>query len=186
MNVVGIPEYHYFYLMKTSHFAVLIALLALIFTTSCSEKKNNDQEIIMNREPVITSQNDIDFPELVSLENILAKAKKENKNCLIYFSGYTSVNARKFEDQVLKQPEIKKLIEENFVYAVAYVDDRQKEPGQTETKGERYARIQKEHFNSIGQPMLYILSPDGKLTLAWSYANGMDTFKELLEGSIRK
>ena len=172
--------------MKTSNFALFTGLLASVFTTACSQEKKSDQEIIMNRETAIVSNQSMDFPELISLENTLSKAKKENKNCLIYFSGYASVNARKFEDQVLNQAEIKQLISENFVCAVAYVDDRLKEPGQTETKGERYAKLQKEHFNSIGQPMLYILTPDGKLAVAWSYTDGTDTFKDLLENSIQK
>jgi thioredoxin-related protein len=172
--------------MKKSTFAIFYGFLLLIHLTACSQEKPSDSKAIKNPETVITLKKPMDYPELISLEDILSKAKKENKNCLIYFSGYSSVNARKFEDQVLKQPEIKQLINENFVCAVAYVDDRQKEPGQTETKGEYYARIQKEHFNSIGQPMLYIFNPDGKLAVVWSYANGFDTFKELLEGSIRK
>jgi thioredoxin-related protein len=172
--------------MKTSNFTVFIALLTLVFTTACSQEKNSDSEIISNRKTAIVSNQPIDFPELVSLEDILSKAKKEDKNCLIYFSGYACVNARKFEDQVLNKAEIKQLIKENFVYAVAYVDDKLKEPGQTETKGERYAKLQKEYFNSIGQPMLYIFNPDGKLAVVWSYANGTDTFEDLLKGSIQK
>lgn len=186
LTLFKIPGYRYLHFMKTSNFTVFIAFLIFVFTTACSQEKNSDREIISTRKSVITTQKNIDFPELVSLENILSKAKKENKNCLIYFSGYACVNARKFEDQVLNKAEIKQLINENFVCAVAYVDDRQKEPGQTETKGERYAKLQKEYFNSIGQPMLYILTPDGKLAVAWSYAAGTDTFKDLLENSIQK
>lgn len=170
--------------MKKSTFTLFTGILLLIHTTACSQDKKHEQEITTTREPAISTQNTIDFPELVSLEDILSKAKKENKNCLIYFSGYTCVNARKFEEQVLKQPEIEKFVKENFVYAVAYVDDNQKERGQTETKGERYAKLQKEYFNSIGQPMLYILTPDRKLAVVWSYADGSDNFKDLLEESI--
>jgi thioredoxin-related protein len=167
--------------MKKSTFTVFTGILLLIHTTACSQDKKHEQEITATRESAINTQNTIDFPELVSVEDILSKAKKENKNCLIYFSAYSSVNARKLEDQLLNKPEIKQFIRENFVCTVAYVDDNQKERGQTETKGERYASIQKEYFNSIGQPFIYVLSPDKEIVLIWSYAEGIDSLKDWLK-----
>lgn len=140
----------------------------------------------MNRQSVDASKSPVDFPELVTLEKTLEEGKKENKNCLIYFSGWTSVNSRKLEAQMLNRNEIKQLIKENFVCAVAYADDQKKEPGQTETKGKRYARMQKELFNSVGQPMLYILSPDRKVVAVWSYAQGLESFNDFLESGMQQ
>lgn len=126
----------------------------------------------------------MEFPKLENLDKMLIKSKAANKNCLLYFSCYGCVNARKFEDQVLTNPEIQEFIKSNFIYEVAYTDDRQKLPGETKTNGEKYTQLQKEKFNSVYQPVLYILSPDGETIAGWSYEDGTDAFKSFLEKGI--
>jgi hypothetical protein len=128
----------------------------------------------------------LEFPELGTLEKLLSDGKKANKNCLVYFSGWACVNARRFESQSLIDPEINQLITSNFIYAVANVDERQKLPGETKTIGEKHIELQKETFNSTSQPMLYILSPDGKILANWSYEDGTETFKSFLEKGIKE
>jgi hypothetical protein len=155
-----------------------------------NNKTWNYKEAIMafaqSKRPGTSSTKPLDFPNLETLEKLLADAKAKNTNCLLYFSGYGCVNARKFESQALTNPEIQQFIRENFSYAVALVDDRQKQAGETKTIGEKYIQLQKETFNSQHQPALYILSPDGKIIASWSYENGVNTFKTFLEKGTKK
>lgn len=153
-----------------------------------NDKRWNYKEAVIaffqSQNSTTRSSKPLDFPKLESLEKLFAEAKKVNKNCLVYFSGYACVNARRFESQVLTNPEIQQLIQENFIYAVALVDDRQKAPGETQTKGEMNIQLQKQKFNSVSQPVLYLLSSDGKIISSWSYQDGENTFKSFLEKGI--
>jgi thiol:disulfide interchange protein DsbD len=178
------PGYPYFYRMRTSFLIPVCGILFLVCSNACSQNQTPDRESDKPLQSTVTSEPPVDFPEWISLEKTLEEGKKANKNCLIYFSGWNSVNSRKLEDQVLNREDIQQRIKEHFVCAVAYIDDRRKEPGQAETKGERYARMQQELFNSIGAPMLYILSPDRKVVAAWSYAQGVESFNDFLESGM--
>lgn len=139
-----------------------------------------------SKKPTESSHSLMEFPPLENLEKALTESKSSSKNCLLYFSGYTCVNARKFEQLVLRDPGIQQLIKENFIYKTAYVDDRQKLPRERESTGEKHMKLQKEKFNSTSQPILYILSPDGKILADWSYEDGTDTFKSFLKKGIEK
>ncbi|MNJ84618.1 hypothetical protein D3C87_20750 [compost metagenome] len=139
-----------------------------------------------SQNPAASSNQPLVFPELQTLEKLLADAKTKNKNGLLYFSCYGCVNARKFEDQLLKDSRIQKTIQQHFVYKIAYVDNRQKLPGETKTIGEKYTELQKETFKSVSQPILYILSPDGKIIASWSYEDGANTFQSFLEKGMTK
>lgn len=141
---------------------------------------------IQSKKTTASSTKPLDFPNLQTLEKLLEDAKTKNTNCLLYFSGYGCVNARKFESQALTNLEIQQFIRENFSYAVALVDDRQKLPGETKTNGEKYSQLQKQKFNTEAQPYLYILSPEGKIIAEWSYTDGINSFKDFLEKGMKK
>lgn len=125
----------------------------------------------------------LEFPELKTLNEALKEAKTADKNCLIYFTGWACVNARKFENQLLKDSEIQRMIQQNFIYKAAFVDDRSTFPDGSEI-GKTHMNLQVEKFKSSRQPDLYILSPDGKILANWSYEDGTDTFKNFLEKGI--
>ena len=107
-----------------------------------------------SKRTTVNSHSLMEFPQLENLEKTLVESKTANKNCLLYFSGYTCVNARKFEQFILTDPEIQQLIKKNFIYKTAYVDDRQKLPGERETTGEKHIKLQKQNFNTESQPRL--------------------------------
>lgn len=110
-------------------------------------------------------------------EEALQRARKEGKPLLIDFTGWACVNCRKMEENVWTQPEIKELIEKNFVLVSLYVDDRKKLPkdeqfiftasdGSTkaiQTIGDKYATLQSENFKNASQPLYVILNADEKL-----------------------
>lgn len=110
-------------------------------------------------------------------EKGLQLAKEQNKPLLIDFTGWACVNCRKMEENVWPTPEIKELIEKNYVLVSLYVDDRAKLPAekafiytfpdgskkQIKTVGDVYATLQSQNFTSVSQPLYVAITPDEKL-----------------------
>lgn len=134
----------------------------------------------------VKSGKSLEFPDLETLDIALKEAKNANKNCLIYFSGWACVNARKFETQLLTDESTQEKIRTNFIYKIAYVDDRMKVQDGNGTIGDAYVKLQLEKFKSNSQPSLYILSPDGKIIAEWSYEKGPEAFQKFLDQGISK
>ena len=110
-------------------------------------------------------------------EKALALAKSSNKPLLVDFTGWACVNCRKMEENVWPDPEVKKLIEENYVLVSLYVDDRHLLPEaeqfiftdaagnkqEIKTVGDKFATFQAENFAVASQPYYVILDPNEKL-----------------------
>jgi thiol:disulfide interchange protein len=104
-------------------------------------------------------------------------ARQQHKPVMIDFTGWACVNCRKMEENVWTNPEVKKLIENDFVLVSLYVDDRQrladdrqfvfatkdgsKKP--IKTIGDEFATLQSENFENASQPLYAVISPDEKL-----------------------
>lgn len=58
------------------------------------------------------------------LEQATEYAKKVNKPLLVDFTGHGCVNCREMEANVLSSPDVKKLINEHYVFVSLYVDDK--------------------------------------------------------------
>ncbi len=104
-------------------------------------------------------------------------ANQQHKPVMIDFTGWACVNCRKMEENVWTNPQVKALLENDFVLVSLYVDDRQlltednqfifrtkegvKKP--IRTLGDEYATLQSENFVNASQPLYVILSPEEKL-----------------------
>jgi thiol:disulfide interchange protein len=64
------------------------------------------------------------FNAFFDLEEGLAYAKSINKPVLIDFTGHACVNCRKMEDKVWIDPEVSRLIKQEYVLIQLYVDER--------------------------------------------------------------
>lgn len=64
------------------------------------------------------------FNAFFDLDEGMAYAKRVNKPVLIDFTGHACVNCRKMEDKVWVDPEVGRLIKEEFVLIQLYVDER--------------------------------------------------------------
>jgi cytochrome c biogenesis protein CcdA/thioredoxin-related protein len=107
----------------------------------------------------------------------LERARLEKKPLLVDFTGWACVNCRRMEEQVWTDPEVKKMIRENFVIVSLYVDERrvlkasQQQTYLTKaglkkdiiTVGDQWATFQSENFEAVSQPQYAILSYDEKL-----------------------
>lgn len=138
-------------------------------------------------------------------EQALALAKAQGKPLLVDFTGWACVNCRKMEENVWTQPEVKTLIQEDYILVSLYVDDRKKLPEEAQflftsrngsrkeikTVGDKFATMQTENFSNNSQPFYVLISPDEKLLTKpvgytpdeRAYANwlkcGLDAFKGL-------
>jgi hypothetical protein len=107
-------------------------------------------------------------------ERALRMAKRQNKPLLIDFTGWACVNCRRMEEQVWTDPEVERLIKENYILVSLYVDDRKQLPAGEQvpyrpasggekwmrTEGEKWAAFQAERFHQVTQPLYVLLSPD--------------------------
>lgn len=117
-------------------------------------------------------------PKVVNdYEKALALAREQHKPLMIDFTGWACVNCRKMEENVWIDPEVKELIEKNFILVSLYVDDRKLLPEDQQfvykfpdgsskplrTIGDQYATFQSVNFGSVSQPLYALVSPDEKL-----------------------
>jgi len=106
-------------------------------------------------------------------ETGLAVAKKENKPILLDFTGWACVNCRKVEENIWSEPDIFKILNENYVLISLYVDDRKslpkeqqftflKDNGKTkdiETVGDKWSTFQVINFQVASQPYYVQMTP---------------------------
>ncbi len=110
-------------------------------------------------------------------EKALELSRQTGKPLLVDFTGWACVNCRKMEENVWTQPEVKEVIEKDFILVSLYVDDRQKLPEDQQfvytnaqgekksivTVGDKFATFQSENFRNASQPLYVMISPDEKL-----------------------
>lgn len=122
---------------------------------------------------------------------------KLNKPVLVDFSGYGCVNCRKMEAAVLTNPEIKDMIDNDFVMVTLMVDDKKALPqpitvkekdGQERTLrtyGDKWSYLQRTKFGANAQPYYVILDGYAKpLNFAFPYEEDVPKFQQFLKTGI--
>ncbi len=101
-------------------------------------------------------------------------AKSQGKPILLDFTGWACVNCRRIEENVWTDPEVFKLINDEFVLISLYVDDRKELPKedqiilkyksgkskQIKTIGDKSSTFQAINFKSASQPYYVLLDKD--------------------------
>ena len=133
-------------------------------------------------------------------EKALQLAKQQNKPVLIDFTGWACVNCRKMEENVWIEPEVKEMIEKNFILVSLYVDDRKVLPPDEQflfttadqnkksikTIGDKYATLQAENFSNVSQPLYVVINPDEKLmTLPVGYTPNSKKYADWLSCGLK-
>ena len=114
-------------------------------------------------------------------------ARKVNKPVLIDFSGHGCVNCRKMEASVWTDPQVKRLLEEQYILITLMVDDKSRLPAsiavtegernrRLKTIGDKWSYLQRVKFGANAQPFYVILDNDAK-PLAPPYAFDEDAAK---------
>jgi thiol:disulfide interchange protein len=114
----------------------------------------------------------------------MAYAATVGKPVLLDFSGFGCVNCRKMENSVWQDPEIKQILQEDYVLITLMVDDKTpldsayavNENGRRttlRTVGDRWSYLQRYKFGANAQPFYVLLTPEG-LPIGPSYAYNED------------
>jgi thiol:disulfide interchange protein len=122
-------------------------------------------------------------------------AQELNKPLLVDFTGYGCVNCRRMEEHVWPKENILRHLNENYVIASLYVDDRKRldenefyvdSDGNRQTLrtiGSKWAAFQVENFKQNSQPLYVLMDNDGKTLLSQprGYMPNARDFESFLE-----
>lgn len=133
---------------------------------------------------------------LLDYELALAEAKRQNKPILIDFTGWACVNCRRMEENVWTDPQVERLMKEEFILVSLYVDERTLLPANErmidttangelvtiQTVGDKWTAFQLKNFQATAQPQYAIVSPDEKaLTKTKFYTDSPSEFAAWLQ-----
>ncbi len=129
-------------------------------------------------------------------EEGMAYAKEHNMPVLMDFSGYGCVNCRKMEAAVFDNPQVRQMIEKDFVLIELMVDDKSRLPetimiteNGTErplrTVGDRWSYLQRYKFGANSQPYYIILDEKGMpMSNSHSYDENIEKFVKFLNTGL--
>ncbi len=114
------------------------------------------------------------FCAFYDLEQGMAYAKKVNKPVFLDFTGHTCANCRYLEKNMWIDPEIMRMIAQDYVLISLYTDDRVKLPQmevlpdgtKLRTVGDKWISYEQSTFQQNAQPYYVLLGHDGKPLVA--------------------
>lgn len=127
----------------------------------------------------------------------MAYAKQNNKPVMIDFTGYGCVNCRKMELAVWTDPEISKILNDDYVLITLYVDEKAKLPEPIKitengtvrtlrTIGDKWSYLQRSKFGANAQPFYVLIDNEGMpLNASYSYDEDIAKYKEFLLTGLR-
>jgi thiol:disulfide interchange protein DsbD len=122
-----------------------------------------------------------------------AAAKKQGKPLFIDFTGHGCVNCREMEARVWSDPQVLKILKEDFVMVALYIDERYELPESEwytseyddkvkKTIGKQNADFQITRFNNNAQPYYVLLDHNAELlVMPKSYDSSVPSFIAFLE-----
>jgi thiol:disulfide interchange protein DsbD len=147
------------------------------------------QDFNLNPQSEHTIYNDYD--------QALKEAALQNKPLLVDFTGFGCVNCRKMEASVWTNSKVKQLMNEQFIVASLYVDDKASLPqpmevnenGRTSiltTVGDKWSYLQRSKFGANAQPFYVIVNAQGQpLTGSFSFTEEPAKFVSFLESGLK-
>jgi thiol:disulfide interchange protein DsbD len=130
-------------------------------------------------------------------ESGMAYAKRAGKPVLIDFSGFGCVNCRKMEAAVWTDPNVKELLDNEFVLITLMVDDKTKLPAPViieeegkartlRTVADKWSYLQRYKFGANAQPFYIILDNEGKpLSSSYAYNEDVSKYIQFLENGLK-
>ncbi len=132
-----------------------------------------------------------------SYEEGMEAAQRAGKPVLVDFSGYGCVNCRKMEAAVWTDPEVKSIIDNDYILIELMVDDKTalpevevvKENGKDvklRTIGDKWSYLQRYKFGANAQPFYVLLDGKGMpLNGSYSYDEDIDAYVNFLKTGIK-
>ena len=128
------------------------------------------------------------FEAFFDLDEAKDYARQQGKPVFIDFTGKTCANCREMEHYVWADPEVKRLLNEEFVMVSLYADENTIELPEEEwvtddkghilkTLGRKNLNYQKTAFNMNAQPYYVIVNADGKVLTTENYKYDRDVQK---------
>ena len=128
------------------------------------------------------------FEAFFDLDEAKAFARQTGKPVFIDFTGKTCANCREMEHYVWSDPEVKRLLNEEFVMCSLYADENTIELPENEwvtdekgkvlkTLGRKNLNFQKTEYNMNAQPYYVIVNADGKVLTEENYKYDRDVQK---------
>lgn len=130
-------------------------------------------------------------------EEGLMIGKELNKPVLLDFSGFGCVNCRKMEAAVWTNPEVKNLLDNDFVLVTLMVDDKTplshpvkvtEKDGTVRTLrtyGDKWSFLQRSKFGSNAQPFYVVVNDEGKpMTSSYGYKEDIPAYLKFLTDGI--
>ncbi len=128
------------------------------------------------------------FEAFFDLDEAKAYARQQGKPVFVDFTGKTCANCREMEHYVWTDPEVKRLLNEEFVMCSLFADENTielpeeewvtDEKGRTlKTLGRKNLNYQKTEYNMNAQPYYVIVDADGRVLTAENYKYDRDVQK---------
>ncbi len=125
-------------------------------------------------------------------------AREQDKPVMLYFTGHACSNCKKMQAEVWSNPEVQRLMNEEYVVIALYVDDKKKLPESEwvkseydgkvkKTLGKKNADFQITRFNKNTQPYYILLNSEGE-TISESLGYELDEqkFIDYLKGGLEE
>ncbi len=131
-------------------------------------------------------------------DEAMAMAKRTGKPVMIDFSGFGCVNCRKMEASVWTDPQVKSILEKDYILVELMVDDKTPLPGgpqvieengkqvKLRTIGDKWSYLQRYKFGANAQPFYVLVDQNGNpLTGSYSYNEDVPAYVEFLQRGLK-
>jgi len=156
-------------------------LLPLFCTIGCSQPESSTNCLIVPDDPYYGHKDAYGYVAYSDIEKAKYCSGETGKPILILFTGIACLADTDMPWDILQDTEIKKIIDDNFIFTALYVDDKRKlSPAETNehinngktisTIGIKNLAFQIEYFNFSGQPQYLLV--DEEMNLLTDPING--------------
>jgi thiol:disulfide interchange protein DsbD len=134
----------------------------------------------------------------LNYEEGMTAAKAQGKPVLIDFTGYGCVNCRKMEAAVWTDPDVARILNNDYILISLFVDDKTplpehiqvtEENGQQRTLrtvGDKWSYLQRSKFGTNAQPFYVAVNPDGyPLTAPAVYDENISKYLDFLKEGLK-
>ena len=124
-------------------------------------------------------------------------ARQQGKPVMIDFTGYGCVNCRKMELAVWTDPQVSKMLKDDYVLITLYVDEKAKlsepikimENGKERTLrtvGDKWSYLQRSKFGANAQPFYVLIDNEGNpLNKSYSYDEDVAKYIDFLQTGLK-
>ena len=153
--------------------SIIIQCIVIFFISSTAYSFSSSSYLIAN-----SAMSFFDYEEAKEC------ALELDKPLFLDFTGHACFNCRRMEENVWIHPDVKKILNEDYIIVALYVDDKTRliNDEQYKTLGDKNFALQMDEFCSNAQPFYVLLDPSDKTVLATpvAYDTNIQNFVDFL------